>query len=101
MKKKIIAVRSGEVHYRLGEQDQLVEGRLVNHIEFKRDGVYGVTKGAKNEAHFAITLMNHMTEKDFVTKIVPFDKADDFIVITVEEDEDKPAEVAENMQRVD
>jgi len=108
MKKKIVSLtasfKSGSITFNLGQPvDQLEEasGRTVNHIEFKRDGIYGITKGSDEESHYAITLMNTMTEKDFVTLIVLFSKMDRLVILDVESDKDKPAEVPESMQKVD
>jgi hypothetical protein len=104
MNKRIISVVLDGIEYSLGKattcEDAPAAGRIVNHIEMKRDGVYGITKGAEEETHFAITLMNHMTEKDFVTMIVPFSKMDRLTLMDVEESKDKQAGVADNMQKV-
>ena len=105
MKKRIISVVLDGVEFSLGQpttcEDAPVVGRIVSHIEMKRDGVYGVTKGAEEETHFDITLMNQLTEKDFVTMIVPFSKLDRLTLMDVEEDKDKQSEVADSMQKVD
>jgi hypothetical protein len=101
MERKIISIKQGEFQYRLGEEDPTGLGRTVNHIEFKRDGVYGVTKGAKEEAHYSIIMVNPLAEKDFVTKIIPFSKVDDLVFMIKEDQKDKGAEVADKLQKVE
>jgi len=101
MKFEIIALRAKDVVYNLGQPDPLVDGRMVKSIQYVRDGSYGITKGAKNESNFSIALMNHVSEKDIITKIVPFDKVDDFIIVKVEEDKDKDSEIADNLKKVE
>ena len=104
MKKMIISLTVGNTVYHLGQEAPDVSGREVVAIAFKRDGVYNITKGAKEESHYAITLANQLSDKDVVTMIVPFGKVDRFLVADVEEENDKKndsTEVADELAQVD
>jgi len=107
MKKKIISLTTCGITFNLGEVVDEgmgapeVSGRRVNHIEFKRDAVYNISKGVDEEAHYMIVLMHPMTDKDVVYTLVPFSKVDRLSFITEEEDDDKPSEVADKMKKVD
>ena len=102
MKRKIISLA---IEGHLLVLDQLtaipeVDGRRVDHIEMKRDGVYGLTRGVPNESHFAVILTNPHVDKDRVTLVIPYADMKRVGYITEKEDKDNSSEVAENLQEV-
>jgi len=68
-----------------------MEGYVVKDISFFRDGLIGVNRGCKNEAHYRVTMVNAMAgEKDVKIKVIPEERREELTFADVEvEDKDE------------
>jgi len=75
-----------------------IEGHVVKHISFKRDGLVGINKGTADEAHYIVVMENRMTEKEVFFKMLPASAMDELTYIEVEKEDPDDGKV--NMKRV-
>jgi len=66
--KKIIKIKSEDgTTYALGKN---TEALIVEEIVFRRDGLAGINKGAKDESHYLIRLVGEVNNRDVCYRMV-------------------------------
>jgi len=92
----IIETKKGTIY----ELDKDVEGRRVEDIEYRRDGLVSINHGGEDHSHYLLTLVNPLSEEDVVLRVVPYSEAREITFITRKESKDEVPETTTTMKRV-
>lgn len=87
--KRIIEIKLKDgTTYILGQK---VLGCMVREIVFKRDGMAGINKGAKDESHYLMRLAGERSDKDNRFRVIPSQGVE--VIFVEEELEEKESDV--------
>lgn len=58
----------------------------VQSIEFRRDGLRSINGGISDPAHYLVTSVHPMSDKDIVFTVIPYDRVDSIMFVIVEKE---------------